>query len=313
MGKAITLKNTKQEIFEAYEEAKRGLSSKKETIVNPAEEAKKKADVEAVKVAEEAVSEGVFSDELTVKYEKLIRAIEVQQAELEELYGISAEAGSLAEIINAKKEKTAQLDAEFAEKKAAIEKEIDMLQQELKDAKAKMEKDEREYAAELKQKRTREEEEYKYATKRMRQKEDDAWEDEKSERETALKSLEDLVEQKMQEVLDREIELEELREKVSEIPTLLENAKADGALAKEKELGKEYGYKKAMAEKQHEHDKAMYEKELETLRAQNGELKSQNADLQAKVAEAYAQMRELAADTVKSSGGVKILDRENGK
>ena len=36
-----------------------------------------------------------------------------------------------------------------------------------------------------------------------------------------------------------------------------------------------------------------------------------NEILQDKLDSAYAQMKELASETVKSSGGVKILDRDN--
>ena len=42
-------------------------------------------------------------------------------------------------------------------------------------------------------------------------------------------------------------------------------------------------------------------------------LRNEKADLQMKLDDAYAQMRDLAAETVKSTGGVKILNGQNSQ
>lgn len=55
--------------------------------------------------------------------------------------------------------------------------------------------------------------------------------------------------------------------------------------------------------------KALHDK-VERLESDLSEAKNTIVTLQNKLDSAYVQMRELATDTVKSNGGVKILDRE---
>ena len=320
----ITMKSTKQEIMEAYKEAVERLDERDKMIDDPAKEAEKAKKVEVIASADKTAKEDIFNPEIIKKYNDLTEAITMKQLELEELYGIEAKANAMAAMINAYKEKTeelkeshamktAEMESELSDKKTVLENEIKTLvqqKQEVMDsinaeAKAKMD--------EINLIRIREKDEYEYNLKRNRKTENDKWEDEKAAREKALAEREAAVRADENELAEKTAYIEELEKKVEEIPELLQNAK-DEAFANGKEKAdRSNAFEVRALKQQNEYDIKLFEDRINRLTEDNEQLKMEKADLQCKLDDAYAQMRDLAAETVKSTGGVKILSGQNSQ
>lgn len=314
----LTMKNTKQELFDAYSEALKKVEEVKKMKETPADVAENKRKVAVEENAAQAVESNIFSDEITRQYEDLMETIENKQKELQELYDIEVEASSLAAIINAAKEKDYQLEEEFKakrEKLMAEHKELikvyeaelddlisqkDFVREEVRAARA-------EEIAKVKQERQREEEEYGYNLTRQRKIENDKWEDEKAEREKVLNAKEEAADNMFVEAESKLDELERLREKVAEIPELIANAEKEAKELGQKEAAKEYGYKKTMYEKEKEYEIAKLEDKVSMLEEKLEQEESKTTTLQSKLDDAYTKMNTLASETVKANGAVRIV------
>lgn len=314
----MTMKNTKQELFDAYDAALKELERVKALKESPADVMEEKRKLAMEENAAKAVESSVFSEEITQQYKDLQESIESKKAVLKELYDIETNASSLAAIINATKEKQYQLEADYKARKVELDNEykaeVDKNQAELKEMQEAISlarKEVRDARADELDKvhieRKREEEEYAYNLKRQRKIENDAWEDEKAVREKTLNDKEIAANNMFVEAESKLDELEELREKVAEIPTLIANAEKEGKEAGQKEAAKEYGYKKTMYEKEKEYEIGKLEDKVSMLEEKLAQEESKTVALQEKLDEAYSKMNTLASDTVKANGTVHIM------
>ena len=237
------------------------------------------------------------------------------------MYNIEKEASTFTALVNAHKDKEEELKTEYAlkektavealeQRKAEIEAEIASL---LENHKAKINKcndEEEERRAEIKKARLREEEEYEYSRDRKRKLDEDQWADEKNAREAEMEALEASVASREEAVSLREEKLDEMEAQIKAIPDLVEEARQEGIKKGKADVEKSHVFEKRHMETEFSYQKKDLEGQVERLEADLAAEKSLNASLQSKLDGAYAQMRELAADTVKSNGGVKILSGE---
>lgn len=314
----LTMKNTKQELFDAYSEALKKVEEVKKMKETPADMAESKRKIAVEENAAKAVESNIFNAEITQQYKDVMETIENKQKELQELYDIETEASSLAAIINAAKEKDYQLEEEFKTKREKLMDEhenlIEVYKAELDDLVAQKNSVREEVrvaraeeTAKVNQERQREEEEYNYNLKRQRKIENDKWEDEKAEREKVLNAKEEAADNMYAEAESKLDELEELREKVAEIPVLIANAEKEAKEAGQKEAAKEYGYKKTMYEKEKEYEIAKLEDQVSMLKEKLEQEESKTITLQSKLDDAYSRMNTLASETVKANGAVRIV------
>lgn len=318
----ITMKSTKQEIMEAYEEAMKKIAESESGKDDPVAAAKVENDKKIIESAQMIVEDNILNPVIIERYENLKTAIEMKNKELQELYGIETKANSLVAMINAYKDKeielkdkynarTKELDDEFTKKELILKEEIASLEKSKEDLINKIQNESNELTKSLNKKHKREEEEYEYNLKRSRKVENDRWEDEKAAREKELAEREAAVKADEAELADRTSYIEELEKKVEEIPDLIQDAK-DKAFADGKaKADKSNAFEVRAIKQQSEYDIKLLEDRVERVAADNEQLKKEKADLQTKLDDAYAQMRELAAETVKSTGGVKILSGQN--
>lgn len=318
----ITMKSTKQEIMEAYEEAMKKIAETEAGKDDPVAAAKAENDKKIIESAQMIVEDNILNPVIIERYENLKTAIEMKNKELQELYGIETKANSLVAMINAYKDKeielkdkynarTKELDDEFTKKELILKEEIASLEKSKEDLINKIQNESNELTKSLNKKHKREEEEYEYNLKRSRKVENDRLEDEKAAREKELTEREAAVKADEAELADRTSYIEELEKKVEEIPVLIQDAK-DKALAEGKaKADKSNAFEVRAFKQQSEYDIKLLEDRVERVAAYNEQLKKEKADLQTKLDDAYAQMRELAAETVKSTGGVKILSGQN--
>lgn len=322
MAKVINAKSTKTEVFEAYNELKAKLDELNAMKDDPMAEAAKAERERVFESAEKIVETGILNTEIVKQYSDLKQAIADKQKMLKELYNIEAEANSMVALINAHKDKEielkakydalkAELDAELAEKKATMQTQIDELVKLKNDELAARRKENDELKKALAVERQREEEEYTYNLKRIRKQDNDSWNDEKTTREKQLSDKETAVLARETAIADKEKYVAELEVKVNAIPAAIELAKEEGMKKGKAEADKSWSFEKRNIEMKNTYEQkaladqvARLEKDLQTER-------EAKKILQDKLDSAYAQMKELASETVKSSGGVKILDREN--
>ena len=318
----ITMKSTKQEIMEAYEEAMKKIAESESGKDDPVAAAKAENDKKIIESAQMIVEDNILNPVIIERYENLKTAIEMKNKELQELYGIETKANSLVAMINAYKDKeielkdkynakTKELDDEFTKKELILKEEIASLEKSKEDLINKIQNESNELTKSLNKKHKREEEEYEYNLKRSRRVENDRWEDEKAAREKELTEREAAVKADEAELADRTSYIEELEKKVEEIPVLIQDAK-DKALAEGKaKADKSNAFEVRALKQQNDYNTQILEDKVDRLYSEVDSLKAEKANLQAKLDDAYAQMRELAAETVKSTGGVKILSGQN--
>lgn len=315
----ITMKSTKAEIMEAYKAAVEKLDTRDRMIDDPAKEAAKAKKVEVIASADKTAKEDIFNPEIIKKYNDLTEAITMKQIELDDLYGIEAKANAMAAMINAYKEKNEELkenqaakEAEFdlrmKEKKKALESEIADLEQHKKDVMNSIDVEAAAKIKEIEQARKRDEEVYTYNLNRSRKIENDKWEDEKADREKILELRETAALEKETELNAKADHVKELEAKVEEIPTLIAAATEEGIKKGKADADKSNAFEVRALKKDAEYQKQLLEDKNERLAEDLANARAEKVELQQKLDDAYAQMRELAAKTVESTGGVKILN-----
>ena len=183
------------------------------------------------------------------------------------------------ELKEAQAAKEAEIEAELGEKKDTLRAEIESLKQQKQEIIDSINAEAKARENEIKLTRSREEDEYTYNLKRSRKAE--KWEDEKAAREKILELRETAALEKETELNAKADHVKELEAKVEEIPTLIAAATEEGVKKGKADADKSNAF------------------EVRALKKD---------ELQQKLDDAYAQMRELAAKTVESTGGVKILN-----
>lgn len=322
MAKVVSIKSTKAEILEVLKEKEEELDALKAMKDDPTE-VRISAEKERVsKSAADIIESGVLNENIVAGYRDLQTDIEAKRAELKELYGIEAKANTMAALVNAHKDKVAELnaryddmkaalDVSYDEKKAVLQAEVDSIKKEKEALLEAKRVESADLVKALRTERVREEEEYAYNLKRTRKQENDAWADEKSVREKALTDREVAILARETEVASREAEIQELESRVANIPTLIEMAKEEAYKKGKADAEKSHAFEKRHIETKNEYEQKALNDQVVRLQADLQSAKEANEILQDKLDDAYKQMKELASETVKSSGGVKILDRDN--
>ena len=309
----VTMKSTKQQIFDAYQEALKkveDINALKETPADKVEAKRKEAVMENADIA---TMRGVFSEDIVKQYEDLQEAISLKKNDLKELYEIEAKASSLAAMINANKEMKLKLDESYQATKTELQEELNKIRADIIAAKEEVQTARKDEIAKVTVERKREAEEYKYNLERERKKENDAWEDEKVTREKELVIKEANAEAMLAEAESKAEEIEELRAKVDQISTLVSEAEERGKKAGQEAAKKAYEYEKTLYEKDKGYEIAKLQDKVEALTQAKEDAETKARQLQEKLDEAYTKMNTLASDTVKANGSVKIVSSSAGQ
>ena len=318
----ITMKSTKQEIMEAYEEAMKKIAETEAGKDDPVAAAKVENDKKIIESADTVAEGSILNPAIISQYNDLKTAIQMKKEELNNLYGIEVEANSLVAIINAHKDKDTELkekyntkmkelDVSANERAEKLNNDIAALEQKKHDLIVATSVEYEELKKELDKQRKREEEEYEYNLKRTHQIAEDQWNDEKATREKELTEREAAVRADEAELAEKTSYIEELEKKVEEIPTLIQEATNAGIEKGKADANKSNAFEVRALKQKSDYDTQILKDKVDRLYSEVDSLKAEKADLQAKLDDAYAQMRELAAETVKSTGSVKILSGQN--
>lgn len=283
------MKNTKSEMIEKYNELLQRIKLEDKINIDVKRQAENKERKKIMESADELVQMNILNEKILSKYTDLNKAIEIQNEKLKELFDIEAEAFSLVALINSHNEKEQELLKDYEEKLEALKEELKDKKEEQAKEIAKLNKDKSEYIIEL----NRKEDELKLELEKNRK---------RDEEELA---------KRIKEIDEKQKEYSDLKEKVDEIPKLIEEAEKKGAADKEKSLGKEYGYQKAMYQKEKEFEFKSLNEKINMLVENNEKLIAEKLELTTKLDAAYNELKVLATEAVKSTGGVKILNSNN--
>jgi hypothetical protein len=353
MEPEISLKNTKNEILSAYEDALKQLQGQKNTEPKQAQEEKRQFEV--VKKASENTTEGIvtgittlklnvakeldkLSEQLSSEYKKLEDiqlAMRLEKKNLEELYQVTANADSLAAMIQAQKEKKALFETEMADKRLVLEDKMkaDKLnsdekirnendafettmkaQKELaKTEQAKWAEQQKELKEKTEKDRKREEEEYAYNLKLTRKKETDLYEEKKASQEKELaekkKAFELEIAQREAQVVAAENELKELRTKNAAFPAEIDKAVATAVKLATEKLQAEFRFERELTAKQNEGDIKLKEQTVETLKSKIKDMDAIFAELSKKASVAETSVKDIAMKAIESSSKPYFTER----
>jgi len=303
----ISIKNTKQEILEALNEALKREKELKKVKSNPVEEQVEKEKQIAVKETIENVENNIFSEQLNDKFKKLQTALECEEQRLKELYGIEKELNNLTLVVNTHKDMINSLESERNEKEKVLTEQITKLESEYKEKEDTLKKEYDVLATTLKRDRTRENEEYDYNLKRTREIENNKWNDEKKQRLEAINAKEEEANKLLTDAKEQVKKFNELSEQVEKIPEMLAKEYDKSKNETTKELNKEFKYEKDLLVSEYKNTIDRQNDKIVSLEKEIERLSEINTNLQQKMDKAYSELKEIATKTVEANGSVKIL------
>lgn len=337
MPKTITEKSTKTDILDAYNEV---IAKVKEQKAADQKAVKKEVEEKnAVESASQNTIEDIVKKLASLKLEivksidgleeKLIAeqkrftelklATTVQAAEIDEMYSIQAEAGSLAALVAAQKEKRASFDDEMEARKASFEAEMTQRKLQWKKEQDDFDATKRERDGQLKKERQREEEEYTYNLQLQRKKDADAYGEKKAALENELQAKKAFVEKDLTDreiaLASREKELEELRARLDAFPDELERAiKETEKMATEK-LEFKYKFQADLAAKDVEAEKRLNKQIIGALERKISEQEEQIHQLTQKADDSVQQVQTIAVKAIEGASTQRIFaerSKDNG-
>lgn len=315
----VTSKNTKDQILEAYNAAQEEIKRLKEGKTTTAEVVKAKEIKEVKEKAESIIDLDILSDDIKDKYTALLKTVDLLEKEIEELHAIKREANTLEALINAGKDKEREINANYeakvaeinsnlTEKRAEVAKAIKELNEEYDKLKSDLKAEYQEEKVKLQKERAREKEEFEYNQKRERKKDNDAWEDEKASREAALAEKELAIATREAVADEKDIKITELNEHIAVLNDKIEEIKEASFKEGKDKAAKEYNIQKSYIEKEAKWDKERLEEKISSLEEALKSEKAAHEVTKNKLDTAYAQVQEIATQTVKANGSVKIVE-----
>ena len=155
-GPEPSLKSTKQELLDAYNEMRQQLEEKDKTQLRPEQKVQEKKEAQVLAAVQATTAEGVIQrinqlkqemartlsdlgDKLAAevqKYDQIQEAIGVKEKEVKEVFEIDRAAGTLAALIEAQHREKEEFEREMAEERQQLENEIETLREQWKTEKA---------------------------------------------------------------------------------------------------------------------------------------------------------------------------------
>jgi hypothetical protein len=244
------------------------------------------------------------------RFKSLQQAVEAKQRELQELYGIEKAASTLAALMEAQSLKRSDFEAEMAQQREALTREID-------ESRAEWDKERKAHEAELRERdaaekkaRDREREQFDYAFKRDQQSLRDKLADEKATLEKELKLRKETAEKDLAArehvLVEKESELNALRVKTAAFPAELAATLEKAVKEATDRLKLEAKNREELLQKQYEGERNVLTTRIEGLEKAVKDLVEQNGRLNKQLDAAYLKVQEIAEKTIESAGHAKM-------
>jgi len=318
MSQDASMKNTKKELLEIITTMQKEMEEKEKSLLNPEKVKIESKSKETINQAKDITQSDVISQidklkasiskELTVlaekieneakKYATIQKSIELKQAELKDIYGIEAQAATLAAILESNRREKERFESEVAGKREQLESEIRDTQHAWEEEKKKRDKE-----------REREEEEYGYALQRSRAVEKNEYADKLAAIEKEIQEKKEqcdrkvdeqttLLNEREQRISDRENIMDKLERRVDNFSTELQEAVDLAVEQKNKELTAFYEHEKALLVKGYEGEHNVLEAKIDALESLVKSQAKQLEKLENQQEKAYQQVQDIAAKAV---------------
>lgn len=281
----VTMKSTKQEIFNRLLEVEKELEQKDMATMTTKDIEARKSKKEKVEKANNLVGKNILNETIVEEYNALIETKEAIETEIKDLYDIKASAYTLEALKIVHNEELEK----FKEQKSA-------LQEEIKNAQTQIERE-----------RDEEEKEYVFQRNKKRKEEERKYETQRIEKELKLQDREKAVAEREQAVKDKEKEYQELTDKVASLTTELDVRFAEGKDVGKKEADKSNAFEKRAMENKHNAEVEKLENKIEILESSLATEKERNNTLSEKLDKAYEKINNTALEVAKNSG-TKVID-----
>ncbi|MDE6005303.1 MAG: hypothetical protein K2G88_07965 [Oscillospiraceae bacterium] len=309
-------------LSETYQTQMESIQAKMKMLETPERIIQKEQTARTLELAKKVVDRGILNAETTDKYFEVMKKIEEKKQDIKKFYSIEADENSLQAIQKAYAVLSEKFREELIEENNAFQEKLEETKKDTQDKLAQSQEDTNLKVSEIQQKKkelekeyqqsaTREKEQYTYDLKRARKQAREEREKMIAERELALKEKENEAQEAKQKCLDKIKEISDMEAKVENIPVLIEKTKQESATAKEKELNKDYGYHKMLEEKDNQNKINELQAELDRMEQKYNTLLDEKDELSDKLDKCNAESRQLTSDTVKSIGGINILNADN--
>jgi hypothetical protein len=309
----LSMRDTKATILSEYERALETIEELKAQQFSPTEIKQREADEMAIMTAEgmdwslgnvfvairEKIDQNLREMQSNLEKEKedleqVRRAKTALQRELKDLYGISTQAQSFAALVEAQQDRKAKFETELAEQKQRMREEYEHHRDTITTAEVDAQ------AA-----RARREEEWEYDFERKCQVRNDRINDDLAakmkEHNTLIEAEYKQLEGRKEAIAKQEDEIQELRERVAEIPNEIDAATEDAR----KKMAASYGIEIGALKRNHEADSKILAHEAKVLMEANTALKAQVLSLEDKLEKAYEKIQGVAAQALEASGNAR--------
>jgi hypothetical protein len=328
----LSMKNTKQELLDAYHETLKQLHEEEKAQLKPEQKLKERKDEGILKAVAGISADGVIqetnklkqeiggmlnrlTDRLAAevnKFDQVQLAIEIKERELKEIYEIEKTAATLAALIESQRQEKLRFEEEMAHKQASLTQEIEATklqwQKEKTDRQAEIKEQQEQEAKD----RKRQKEEYQYAFEREQQLARDKFEDEKAKLqmedqalEIQMKALKEQTEKELSErekqINSREREFESLQAQVAELPQKLQAAVAKAVEESNERIELETKYQKDLMQKEFEGQRNVLTARIQSLEKTVKEQNEQIAKLSTQQDAAYQKIQDVAVKAIEGA------------
>lgn len=328
----LTMKQTKSEMINAYNELLKKLEEKAVSgLPEKKAEQKKKAEKELVAKVSTYTVESIVKDladlhlntgkALSELSEQLVgeanklkgiqQAIEIEKANLEELYDIHLAADTLSVLVQEHKEKQQAFEADMEELEEKFRLEMEQKRAQWKKEQEEYGQSIKERDAELKKNWKREEEEYKYNLALDRKKEKDVYEEEKraliaSLQEIKIKQEKELTERETA-IAEKEKQFDELTKRVESFPAELSKAVKEAEATTSKKASEQARIEAQLVAKGIEAERRVAELKIKTLETTVNQQEEKLQRLMIGLADANEKVQNIAVKAIEGASGARTL------
>ena len=325
----LSMKNTKQELLDAYRETLKELNEKEKVQLKPEQKLKERKEEGILKAVAGISADGVIqetnklkqeiggmlnklTDRLAAevnKFDQVQLAIEIKERELKEIYEIEKAAATLAALIESHRQEELRFEEEMGHKQASLIQEIEATKLQWQKEKADRQAEIKEQQEQETKDRKRQKDEYQYAFEREKQLARDKFEDEKAKLlaegqalENQMKALKEQTEKELNErekqISGREQEFESLQAQVAEFPQKLQAAVAKAVEESNERLELENKYQKDLLQKEFEGQRNVLTARMQSLEKAVKEQNEQIAKLSTQQDAAYQKIQDVAVKAI---------------
>ena len=331
-GAELSMKNTKQELLDAYQETLEKLHEKEKAQLKPEQKLKEKKEEGILKAVAGISADGVIQETNKLKHEiggmlnkltdrlaaevnkfdQVQLAIEIKERELKEIYEIEKAAATLAALIESQRQEKLRFEEEMAQEQASLTQGIEATRLKWQKEKADHHAEVEEHQEQEAKDRKRQEEEYLYEFEREQQLARDKFEDEKTKLQAEKQALENqmriLKEQTEKELSEREKqiagkeqEFQALQAQVAEFPQKLQAAVAEAVAETTKRIELETKYQKDLLQKEFEGQRNVLTARIQSLEKTVKEQNEQIAKLSTQQDAAYQKIQDVAVKAIEGA------------